>query len=162
MVDGRILSEPSQELDKIESAAPCERGQTHVTVRHEAQTLETDIARLKAEPHIPAAGGFRSDDDAQYAVNETIANPANQRFIASFLQDPSRVKDALLRVDLGRPVGDDVLRSDLDAGQAQLRPSTTAEVVVIKDPSFPEKYRVLTAYPDARARPQVDAAGFFE
>jgi hypothetical protein len=64
----------------------------------------------------------------------------------------------LRRVDLGRPVGASTTRADVLAGHPRLIPGTTATVVLIKDPSFPEGYRVLTTYPDTR-RPEVDERG---
>ncbi len=159
VVDGVTIAQPSQDLRLIESARPFDHGQTHVGAKHIAPSLEDDVARLNREPHIPAAGGFVDESAAQYAVDHTIANPANQRFIGEFLADPTRYKDVLHRVDLGRTIGNDVLRSDLRAGDPQLRAAATATVVIIKDPSFPEQYRVLTAYPQARRGAEVDAGG---
>ena len=83
---------------------------------------------------------------------------ANQRAIGAFLADPGRLKTALARVDLGTTVGTSTTRADLDAGRPSLIPGRTATVVLIKDRSFPEGYRVLTTYPDTRP-PEVDARG---
>ncbi len=159
IVDGTTLAFPSQDLRDIESADPRGPGQTHVLQRHVGSDLATNVARLRAEPHIRAAGGFTDLPSAQYATNETIANPANQHFLADFLIDASRSKDVLYRVDLGRVIGASTLRRDLDAGHPTLLPARSADVVVVKDASFPEGYRVLTSYPDATRGAEVDVRG---
>jgi hypothetical protein len=158
VVDGRTLAYPSQNLGAIESLAPDRPGQTHALERHIGTTLADNVARLTASPLLHAAGSYTSLADAQFATDETIANPANQTAIAAFLADPGRLKTALLRVDLGRDVGASTLQRDVAAGTPTLVPGTTATVVLIKDPTFPEGYRVLTTYPDTR-RPEFDARG---
>lgn len=159
VVAGVPLAYPSQNLGMIESADPGAPGQTHVIARHVGSDLEANVARLRRDPHIRAAGGYTDLAAAQAATDATIANPANQRFIADFLADGTRSKDALLRVDLGRSVGASTLRVDLDAGHPRLLAATSATIVIVKDPSFPEGYRVLTSYPEATRGAQVDAAG---
>jgi len=158
VVDGRHLAYPSQDLAAIESAHPDDPGQTHALERHVGTTLADNVARLNASPLLHATGSYDSAAAAQFATDRTIANPANQRNIAAFLADPGRLKDVLERVGLGRTVGTTTLRSDLLAGAPALIPGTTATVVLIKDPSFPEGYRVLTTYPDTRP-PDVDERG---
>lgn len=157
-VDGVPLAYPSQDLRGIESADPLEHGQTHGLTEHVGNDLAANVRRLEAQPQIRAAGGYTTEPLAQLATDRTIANPANQRAIAAFLADPERVKTALERVDVGRPVGSTTTRADLDAGRPALIPGRTATVVLIKDRTFPEGYRVLTTYPDTRP-PEVDARG---
>jgi hypothetical protein len=158
LVDGRTLTYPSQRLGAIESLAPDRPGQTHALERHVGTTLADNVARLAASPLLNAAGSYSTLADAQFATDETIANPANQTAIGAFLADPGRLKLALLRVGLGRDVGGTTLRSDVVAGAPKLVPGTTATVVLIKDPTFPEGYRVLTTYPDIR-EPELDPRG---
>lgn len=158
VVDGATLAFPSQDLTKIESTQPLEHGQTHGLTKHVGQTLDDNIRRLEAQPHIRAAGGYYDLAHAQRATDRTIANPANQAAIRKFLDDPSRSKLVLARVDLGEAVGASTSREDLDAGHPSLIPGTTATVVLIKDPSFPEGYRVLTTFPDLRG-PEVQRNG---
>ncbi len=158
VVDGSVLAYPSQDLRTIESADPREHGQTHALTEHVGNDLGANVRRLRAEPAIRAAGGFLDEPRAQFATDRTIANPANQRAIGAFLRDPDRLKFALERVDLGTTVGTSTTRSDLEAGHPALLPGRTATVVLIKDATFPEGYRVLTTYPDTRP-PQVDACG---
>jgi hypothetical protein len=157
-VDGVPLAYPSQDLRAIESADPHHHGQTHGLTEHVGNDLAADVRRLQAEPQIRAAGGYTDEASAQLATDRTIANPANQHAIAAFLADPERLKTALARVDTGRTVGTTATRADLDAGQPVLIPGRTATVVLIKDRTFPEGYRVLTTYPDTRPA-EVDAAG---
>jgi hypothetical protein len=157
-VGGTSLAYPSQDLPSIESAAPFQHGQTHGLTEHVGNDLAANVRRLEAQPQIRAAGGYSSEPAAQAAVDRTIANPANQRAIGAFLADPERLKTALERVDLGGTVGTTTTRSDLDAGRPTLIPGRTATVVLIKDASFPEGYRVLTTYPDTRPV-EVDARG---
>jgi hypothetical protein len=158
VVDGHTLAYPSQDLAKIESREPDRPGQTHAIERHVGTTLADNVARLTASPLLYAAGSYSSLADAQYATDETIANRANQAAIGVFLADPGRLKTALARVDLGRTVGTSTLQRDLAAGRPTLVPGSTATVVLIKDPTFPEGYRVLTTYPDT-GRPEVDMRG---
>ena len=157
-VDGAALAYPSQDLRAIESADPLEHGQTHGLTEHVGNDLAANVRRLQAQPQIRAAGGYSSEPLAQLATDRTIANPANQRAIGAFLADPERLKTALERVDVGVTVGTTTTRSDLDAGRPALIPGRTATVVLIKDATFPEGYRVLTTYPDTRPA-EVDARG---
>jgi hypothetical protein len=157
-VDGTALAYPSQDLRAIESSDPLRHGQTHGLTEHVGNDLAANVRRLEAQPQIRAAGGYTDEARAQSATDRTIANPANQRAIGAFLADPERLKTALARVDLGAAVGSTTTRADLDAGRPALIPGRTATVVLIKDASFPEGYRVLTTYPDTRPA-EVDARG---
>jgi hypothetical protein len=157
-VGGHVLAYPSQDLRAIESADPLRHGQTHALTEHVGQDLAANVHRLEAQPLIRAAGGYMDEPAAQRATDQTIANPANQRAIAAFLADPGRLKTALARVDLGATVGTTTTRAELNAGHPALDPARTATVVLIKDRTFPEGYRVLTSYPDTRP-PEVDARG---
>ena len=159
IVGGRHIDYPSQDIKLIESTSPNRGGQTHIEAKHLNTNLQANIERLQNEPHISASGSFDSAESAQFAIDRTIANPANQRRIAAFLENPLIPKTDLRRVDLGRTIGTSTLRSDLDAGRPSLLPSRTANVIIIKDPSFPEGYRVLTSYPAAAHGPQVDQFG---
>jgi hypothetical protein len=150
VVDGQRLIYPSQDLREIESSAPERHGQTHVLSRHLGQTLSENVARLRAQPWISAAGSFDTVAVAQHAVDETIANPVNQRMIGRFLANPRELKVDLERVALGERVGTSTTRNDLVHGHPTLVPDASADVVLIKDPTFPEGYRVLTSFPDAR------------
>ena len=158
VVDGTAIAYPSQDLRAIESGRPFQHGQTHGITEHVGNDLAANVARLEREPHLRAAGGYLDLDLAQAATDRTIANPANQRLIAGFLTDPERLKIALERVDAGEQIGSTTTRAGLDAGRPALTPDRTATVVVIKDASFPEGYRILTTYPDTRP-PEVDARG---
>ena len=158
VVDGVTLRYPSQNLSAIESSHPAEPGQTHDLARHIGTSLASNIARLQREPLIRAAGGYYDLAHAQRATDRTIANPANQARIGAFLATGACEKIALERIDVREVAGASTLRSDLDAGHPALVPGRTATVILIRDPSFPEGYRVLTTFPDTRP-PQVDAAG---
>jgi hypothetical protein len=158
IVAGVRLAYPSQDLSAIESSDPLEHGQTHGLTEHVGNDLAANVRRLEAQPQIRAAGGYTDEVRAQLATDGTIGNPANQRAIASFLADPERLKMALERVDLGTTVGTTTTRDDLAAGHPRLIPGRTATVVLIKDTTFPEGYRILTTYPDTRPS-EVDARG---
>jgi hypothetical protein len=158
VVDGAALAYPSQDLRAIESSDPQRHGQTHGLTEHVGKSLADNIRRLEDEPHLRAAGSYADESAAQLATDRTIANPANQREIAHFLADPERLKIALQRVDAGTAIGTTTTRADLDGGRPALKPDRTATVVLIKDPTFPEGYRVLTTYPDTRPA-EVDARG---
>jgi Bacterial CdiA-CT RNAse A domain len=157
-VDGVTLAYPSQDLRAIESADPRVHGQTHGLTEHVGSDLAANVRRLEAQPQIRAAGSYTDEARAQLATDRTIANPANQRAVGAFLADPERLKTALLRVDVGLTVGTTTTRADLDAGKPALIPGRTATVVLIKDRTFPEGYRILTTYPDTRPA-EVDARG---
>ncbi len=158
VVDGTALAYPSQDLRAIESAAPRQPGQTHALTEHVGNDLAVNVRRLESQPSIRAAGGYFDETTAQFATDHTIANPANQRAIGAFLADPGRLKFALRRVDVGTTIGTTTTRADLNAGHPALLPGRTATVVLIKDATFAEGYRVLTSYPDTRP-PEVDAHG---
>jgi hypothetical protein len=158
VVDGAALDYPSQDLQAIESARPFQHGQTHSLTEHVGTDLAANVRRLTADRHIRAAGSYTTEPLAQLATDRTIANPANQRAIGAFLADPGRLKVALDRVDAGTVIGTTTTRAGLDAGRPTLIAGRTATVVLIKDASFPEGYRVLTTYPDTRP-PEVDARG---
>jgi hypothetical protein len=158
IVAGVRLAYPSQDLRAIESSDPLEHGQTHGLTEHVGNDLAANVRRLEAQPQIRAAGGYTDEARAQLATDGTIGNPANQRAIAAFLADPGRLKIGLERVDLGAAVGTTTTRHDLDAGHPRLIPGRTATVVLIKDATFPEGYRILTTYPDTRPS-EVDARG---
>lgn len=158
VVDGAALAYPSQDLQAIESARPFQHGQTHGLTEHVGNDLATNVRRLERQPSLRAAGGYLDLARAQAATDRTIANPANQRSIAAFLNDPGRLKIALERVDAGEAIGSTTTRAGLNAGHPSLAPDRTATVVLIKDASFPEGYRILTTYPDTRP-PEVDARG---
>ena len=157
-VDGTALAYPSQDLRAIESADPLEHGQTHGLTEHVGNDLGANVRRLEAQPLIRAAGGYTDEGRAQLATDRTIADPANQHAIGAFLADPERLKTALERVDVGATVGTTTTRADLDAGHPVLIPGRTATVVLVKDATFPEGYRILTTYPDTRS-PEVDSRG---
>jgi hypothetical protein len=158
VVDGSRLDYPSQNLRTIESAHPLQHGQTHGLTEHVGTDLAANVRRLEAQPQIRAAGSYSDDAKAQLATDRTIANPANQRAIGAFLTDAERMKTVLERVDVGTTIGATTTRADLDAGRPVLIPGRTATVVLIKDATFPEGYRVLTTYPDTRP-PEVDGRG---
>jgi hypothetical protein len=149
-VDGVALRYPSQDLRLVESVRPNQHGQTHGLTKHLGHNLADNVRRLHDEPAIRAAGSYVDLAAAQRATDRTIAAPVNQRAIGAFLADPHCEEFALTRIDLGTVVGTTTLRTDLDAGRPALIPCHTATVVLIKDPSFPENYRVLTTYPDTR------------
>lgn len=158
IVDGARLAYPSQRLPLIESRAPHAPGQTHALAEHVGNDLASNVRRLRAEPLIRAAGGYDDEAHAQLATDRAIANPANQRAIGAWLSDAARLKLVLARVDAGTVVGSTTTRGDLEAGRPTLIPGRTATVVLIKDRTFPEGYRVLTTYPDTRGA-EVDARG---
>ncbi len=149
-VGGDDLRFPSQDLRMIESSEPFAHGQTHVLTKHVGPTLADDIARLQREPHIRGAGGFTDLATAQSAVDRTIANPLAQKAIGLFIDRAGQATLPLPRVALGETIGHDLSRSDFANGNMRLTDETTATVVLIKDPTFPEGYRILTAYPDGR------------
>jgi hypothetical protein len=157
-VDGRAIRFPSQNLAAIESRAPGRPGQSHTLTRHVGETLADDLSRLEHHPLLRAAGGYTDAGTAQLATDRTIANPANQSAIGAFLADPGRLRTALARVDVGAVVGTSAMRDTTGTVAPGLIPGRTATVVLIKDPTFPEGYRVLTSYPDTRGA-EVDANG---
>jgi hypothetical protein len=157
-VDGRQLRYPSQQLGAVESTAPGRPGQSHTLARHVGESLADDVDRLERHPQLRAAGGYDDAASAQLATDRTIANPANQAAIGAFLADPGRLRAALARVDVGEVIGTSATRAGIETGAPALVPGRTATVVLIKDPTFPEGYRVLTSYPDTRSA-EVDPQG---
>lgn len=145
-VDGVALQYPSQRLDLIESAKPLQRGQTHTLTKHVAQSLADNVRRITQE-HVSGAGGFTDLDAAENAVDTVIADPPSQQALSDFLRDPSKQKFALPVMEFDSPIGTSTSKRDVMSGDPALVDADKALVVMIKDGTFPEGYRVLTAYP---------------
>ena len=105
--------------------------------------------RRGGEVHVTAI------DRAPVLARAEAKNAANEHLP---LEEAESLKTALERVDAGTTVGTTTTRADLDSGRPELIPGRTATVVLIKDTTFPEGYRILTTYPDTRPA-EVDARG---
>jgi len=89
----------------------------------------------------------RLDRLARRQVDATIAKPSNQAKIHDWLANGAK-KTLVLTSDLGHEIGYGVRRTDVLAGVSNKIPSNIANVVFKADPSFPEGYKILTAFPE--------------
>lgn len=165
-VDGKILAHPSQDLVKIE-ALEQKMGEPHTNVVHVAKNDSYVEARLQ-EPlrradgsviidkktgspkYSPAASTFTDARTAQQAVNTVIANPTNQQKIGNWLAKGGR-NSLQLNGNVGKVVGSGILRTDLLAGTPQHIVTSDVKVILKVDKTFPEGYKILTAFPDVHS-----------
>jgi len=161
VVNGTKLSQPSQDLSKIESVEP-KNGEPHTIEKHVAQSdqvledrTKTSLTRLDGTPmldkkglpsYLQTASSFKDLPTAQKSVNATIAKPSNQVKIANWKAGDMKPN---LRLDesFEQEIGHGIRRGDVLAGEPNRISSSTARVILSADSSFPEGYKILTAYP---------------
>ena len=109
----------------------------HTIARHVGKTDAQLAARLAAEPHISKASTFIDRATAESAIAQTIE--ANQAAITTWLGGSSNV----LRITHSVPGAGRVLVR----GAAAAIDVDNVRVVLVRDPSLPTGYRILTAFP---------------
>jgi len=116
-----------------------EHSGSHTIRKHGEKTVPDLRARLSREPGLPAASSFYSRREAEIAIDRTIV--AKQDAIADWLAS-GRYKRGLV-ADLGYDVGRILARGADDAVA-----STKVRVVLVRDSSMPDGWRILTAFPE--------------
>lgn len=112
----------------------------HTLKRHVGRTDEQLAARLREEPGISAASTYTDRPTAEAVIGQTLA--ANQSRISDWLQrnrHPNLVLDYNGQQSIGRT---------LNRGRSRPQPCPHAIVVLRWD--GPDRYHVLTSYPECR------------
>ena len=113
----------------------------HTIERHVGKSANWLRNRLETDPSL------RDTDYASSFRNETIANRAQGRFVKRFkLEVESRIKNGegklAIDFDMGEIVGNVVER-----GKAGEILTSKVRVVIVKDASVPEGWRILSSFP---------------
>lgn len=163
-VEGKSLAHPSQDLSRIESLEQ-KAGEPHTEFFHVAKD-DAFLQRRLTDPlkkadgsvltdragnpkYLGVASSFADGKTAQEAVNKTFADPANQAKIARWLTNGSKGNLALTE-EVGKEIGSGIRRADLLAGTPKHIATSDVRVVLKADKTYPEGYKVLTAYPDVK------------
>jgi hypothetical protein len=112
----------------------------HLLDKHVGETYEDLATRLAKEPRIDAASSFTDRATAEKAVAETIN--ANQAKITDWLAS-GRNTPLPISHTMSEPVGISVPR-----GVPVGIPASSVKVILVRDASFPDGYRILTGYPE--------------
>jgi hypothetical protein len=110
----------------------------HLLDRHVGQSEQDLATRLVNEPQISGSSSFPDRATAERVVSQTL--DANQSTIADWLAGGS----SRLRLDYSSsdPTGISVSKGTSGAVDVN-----SARVILVRDPSMPTGYRVLTGYP---------------
>ena len=111
----------------------------HLLERHVGKTPEDLSARLASDKDIDAASSFTDKATAEKAVAETIET--NQAKIDSWLASGAKRPLAISQT-MDEPVGISMPR-----GAPAASPTSSVRVILVRDASFPDGYRILTGFP---------------
>jgi hypothetical protein len=114
-------------------------GVGHTITKHVAKTLKDLQERLIREPRRTEVSTFRSQDEAELAIESTLR--ANESKIQRWLDDAEGSE--AFRTDLGDEIGNVLVR-----GASNVVPATKVKVVLIPDAEMPAGWRLLTAHPE--------------
>jgi len=111
----------------------------HLIERHVGKTDQQLTDRLNSQPNISAASSFPDEETADRAVGSAIS--ANQNQIDAYVNGN---QSGYLRIDydMGSNIG-----SVMQRGQSTSSSTTTVRVVIARDPSMPDGYRIVTGFP---------------
>jgi hypothetical protein len=107
-------------------------------LKHVGQSEQSLLNRLSAEPNITGSSSFYDRAGAENAVSQLL--DANQNSIANWLNGSG----GRLRLDYSypEPVGISVTRGASGAVDVN-----SARVILVRDPSMPTGYKILTGFP---------------
>jgi Bacterial CdiA-CT RNAse A domain len=128
------------EADRYDLGRDEERG-GHTLKKHVGRTDEELRERLRRERNISAASTWTDRETAEVTVAETLR--AERGRIENWMRRGYPRANLALHYDAGRPIGRSLRRGD-----DQTVTCTSAVVVLRAD--GPDRYFVLTAYPEAR------------
>jgi hypothetical protein len=114
-------------------------GGGHTISKHVAKTLKDLRERLIREPRRTEVSTFRSQDEAELAIESTLR--VNESKIQRWLDDAEGSE--AFRADLGDEIGNVLVR-----GADNVVPATRVKVVLIPDAEMPAGWRLLTAHPE--------------
>lgn len=126
---------PSRDLSQDEAAGG------HVLRKHVGRTDDELRQRLEQEPNISGASTYTDRPTAERVIGAALGKSDDriQRWLSRSGGHPNLVLD----YDSDQPVG-----RTLNRGDRQSRPCAHALVVLRYDP--PDRYHVLTSYPECR------------
>lgn len=116
-----------------------ERSGSHTLEKHVGKTSSDLRSRLQREPQRPAASSFYTQRNAEKAIERTLQT--QQDAVADWLAS-GRYKRPFV-ADLGYDVGRIMVRET-----DEILMSTKVRVVLVRDSTMPDGWRVLTAYPE--------------
>jgi hypothetical protein len=157
---GLISCQPPASTNGASSAARLEFRQTngplrdlshdeaaggHILRKHVGQTDEQLRERLDQERHITGASTYTDRSTAEHAVGAAIAQ--SQGRIRHWLFSPGGHPNLVLDYDSEVPIG-----RTMNRGENRSHPCTHALVVLKYDLKYagPDRYYVLTSYPECR------------
>lgn len=110
----------------------------HLIKKHVGQTDIQLAERLEWEPNIPAASTFKTLEEAEALVTESLSTHHHE--ISKFLK--GKKDKHIIREHSSSPVGLSVIR-----GSTESVPVYKFILVLIKKPKMPNGYLLLTGYP---------------
>lgn len=115
-----------------------ENANGHLLLKHVGQSEQELLKRLIAEPKISGSSSFYNRASAENAVSQVI--DANQTRITNWLNGTG----GRLALDhtLPDPAGISLTRGSADAVDVN-----SARVILVRDPSMPTGYKILTGFP---------------
>ena len=115
-----------------------EKAGGHLIARHVGQS-ETQLAnRLATDPRVRVVSTFSDRAAAESAISNAIG--ANQSAIGSFMKSNSNQ----IVITYSSPT---VIGSSMTRGSTSSQPVSNVTVVIRKDPTMPDGYRIHTGYP---------------
>ena len=115
-----------------------EKSGGHLIKKHIGQTYIQLAERLEWEPNIPAASTFKTLEEAEALVTESLSTHHHE--ISKFLK--GKKDKHIIREHSSSPVGLSVIR-----GSTESVPVYKFILVLIKKPKMPNGYLLLTGYP---------------
>ncbi|WOY04382.1 hemagglutinin repeat-containing protein [Dickeya fangzhongdai] len=110
----------------------------HLIARHVGQSDEQLATRLANDPKVRVASTFSDRAVAESAISNAIG--ANQSAIGSFMK--SNNNQVVIKYSSPTVIG-----SSMTRGSTSSQPVSNVTVVIRKDPTMPDGYRIHTGYP---------------
>jgi Bacterial CdiA-CT RNAse A domain len=144
--NARPVSREQSERHATQAAPPRDLSQDeaaggHVLRKHVGRTDAELRQRLEQEPNISGASTYTDRPTAERAIGATLAQ--SQDRLQRWLNRSGGHPNLVLDYDSDQPIG-----RTMNRGDHQSRPCAHALVVLKYDP--PDRYHVLTSYPECR------------
>ncbi|MFJ2413134.1 RNase A-like domain-containing protein, partial [Pseudomonas sp. NPDC087814] len=137
---GQIVADgPYSEIVPGGGLAAHEAAGGHLMQKHIGRTDQQLATRLKNEPHVPTASTFPDRATAESAISSVIAS--NKTKINSFVK--GKDKKIVITQKSPQPVG-----TSLKRGAKKTVPGREIYLILFKDKSMPNGYRIQTGYPN--------------
>ncbi len=144
--NARPVPREQSERQGIQAARPRDLSQDeaaggHVLRKHVGRSDDELRQRLEREPNISGASTYTDRPTAERAIGTAIAQ--SQDRVQRWLNRSGGHSNLVLDYDSDQPIG-----RTMNRGDHQSRPCAHALVVLKYDP--PDRYHVLTSYPECR------------